>query len=502
VLRFAGPDQTTQSWATTLARADFGDLAACRPHGRDLVVTLVSPLALMEAAGALARRLPLKEDPAAALTELARLLPAEGQPVPRRLAPCLDARRTTSYLGHGIHVYKAKFFPRLVRAVLCALWADRGLRPLRVLDSFVGSGTALLEARLVGLASAGADLDPLSCLISRAKLALARADPGEMAAVIAAVADGRGAAAGEVRPWPEWLTRRIEPEELASIRGDIARIKAAIEPCEGATRDVLRVCLSDAVTRKLKMRFLGIGVGRFALEMHRRSVMELFVKQVAEQAQTVRCIRWFAERGLYPDTPAHVLQADARRLPLADESFDVVITSPPYLPASSGRENYVRSKAAALISLDIMSREQVEALDRAAVGSTTTDNGAARYEALPAHARELLEWLDSDDLKRIKHQPTLEYFRDMALAFGEMRRVLRGGGTAAVVVSKQSQFYEYSTRKPTFTARTAEILGDLAEAAGLEVAEALEVELDKRLAVARPRSLDAYYETILLLRKR
>ncbi len=45
----------------------------------------------------------------------------------------------------------------------------------------------------------------------------------------------------------------------------------------------------------------------------------------------------------------------------------------------------------------------------------------------------------------------------------------------------------------------AEVVAELAAANGLQVETALHVELNKQNAVARPRSLDAYYETILIL---
>jgi tRNA G10 N-methylase Trm11 len=76
------------------------------------------------------------------------------------------AKLTTGHLFHGLHVYKAKFFPRMVRTLL-NLYAPSP--SARVLDPFAGSGTALTEASVMGLPSAGVDIDPLSVLIAQAK---------------------------------------------------------------------------------------------------------------------------------------------------------------------------------------------------------------------------------------------------------------------------------------------------------------------------------------------
>lgn len=76
------------------------------------------------------------------------------------------AKKTTLSLSHDLHIYKAKFFPRMVRALINIF----GSNDLLVVDPFCGSGTALLEASLLGLNSRGIDIDPVCQLISRTKV--------------------------------------------------------------------------------------------------------------------------------------------------------------------------------------------------------------------------------------------------------------------------------------------------------------------------------------------
>jgi hypothetical protein len=68
------------------------------------------------------------------------------------------AKKTTLSLSHDLHIYKAKFFPRMVRALL-NIFGENG-KP--VFDPFCGSGTALLEASLLGTDSFGTDIDPIA----------------------------------------------------------------------------------------------------------------------------------------------------------------------------------------------------------------------------------------------------------------------------------------------------------------------------------------------------
>ena len=77
-----------------------------------------------------------------------------------------QAIKTSLCLTHDLHIYKAKFFPRMVRALL-NVFAEPGAT---VLDPYCGSGTALLEASLLGMNSIGIDIDPICKMISDAKV--------------------------------------------------------------------------------------------------------------------------------------------------------------------------------------------------------------------------------------------------------------------------------------------------------------------------------------------
>ncbi|MBW4497634.1 MAG: hypothetical protein KME26_32155 [Oscillatoria princeps RMCB-10] len=86
-------------------------------------------------------------------------------------------RQKTRYSAHGIHDYRGKFNPQIVRAIGNML----GLKPGDwVLDPFCGSGTTLLEAAHIGWNAIGVDCNPLGVLIARAKIAAISVPVGEL----------------------------------------------------------------------------------------------------------------------------------------------------------------------------------------------------------------------------------------------------------------------------------------------------------------------------------
>jgi methylase of polypeptide subunit release factors len=202
---------------------------------------------------------------------------------------------------------------------------------------------------------------------------------------------------------------------------------------------------------------------------------------------------------------SEVRLGDARALPFNDGTFDLIVTSPPYIPASSGRENYLKSKALAMTALGLIGVDEVDDYERTQVGSVHRSVGAglcaSPYHGLPPKAREVVEWMASDEVRQVKAAATASYFVDLAQSLREIRRVLREGGRCAMVIARQHTFYRYQSREVVRTIDNAAVVSELATVNGLEVEDTLHVELNKQNTVARPRSLDAYYETVLILGK-
>jgi hypothetical protein len=71
-----------------------------------------------------------------------------------------------SYLTHNFHPYSAKFIPQLPGHLIRALSSQNEM----ILDPFCGSGTTLVEAKLLGRRSIGVDIHPLGAFMSKVKV--------------------------------------------------------------------------------------------------------------------------------------------------------------------------------------------------------------------------------------------------------------------------------------------------------------------------------------------
>ena len=104
------------------------------------------------------------------------------------------SRQSTRYSVHGLHEYRGKFNPQVVRAIANILQLRTGSV---VLDPFCGSGTTLVEMAHMGIDSLGLDVNPLAVAISKAKLSALRASPRRLSEEATAIqAEVEGLASG------------------------------------------------------------------------------------------------------------------------------------------------------------------------------------------------------------------------------------------------------------------------------------------------------------------
>jgi site-specific DNA-methyltransferase (cytosine-N4-specific) len=231
---------------------------------------------------------------------------------------------------HRLHSYPAKFVPALPREIIKRLSGPGDL----VADPFCGSGTALVEALLLGRKAIGGDINPVALAATRAKtrrlhpeqlLRLTTLEAELPSAVKEARARGDVALPQSWHPTPGrrfrglsfWFTEEIALE-LSAIRSVLAA------EADEDVRQVALTCFSsiivavshqDSDTRYVR-RAKSVAVG---------DPTKLLVRRLAGAREALDALRKEVT------SSAAVRACDARTIDyLPPESVRLVVTSPPY----------------------------------------------------------------------------------------------------------------------------------------------------------------------------
>jgi DNA methylase len=220
---------------------------------------------------------------------------------------------------HRLHPYHGKFIPQLVEVLLERYLTSGG----RVLDPFAGSGTTLVQALESGYDATGTELAAFNCLLMRVKTA--RYDVEALRDELHDLVERLESLRTSARP-NAYLRRWYGPtaaKQLLAFR-------------EHAQSDVLRVILSRAARSARRAAHYDLEApsepmtAPYWCHKHRRTCRPVesangFLRRYA--LDTLARIEAFD--GVRSDREARVLHADARDVEY-DETFDAVITSPPY----------------------------------------------------------------------------------------------------------------------------------------------------------------------------
>ncbi len=301
----------------------------------------------------------------------------EGEPTDYRVIQ--DRNQTGSpnqYLTHWFYPYKGKFHPQIIRALLNIIDMKEGDV---LLDPFVGSGTAALEAQLLGIRCIAFDANPLCTLITRVKTRswqhLHDIEEYESTGWAQLVQ-----AASTLDP----KSRGIQKKDIDFTELGLPSFAHGLEPEELREFVYLAWLIALSGVARRKRDFAG------DLQVTWDKMVVSVRDQIAVKDE------------LDLDYPLpDVSQNDARDLPLADESVDGIITSPPYSIAL----NYVKNDKHALMAMGL----DPDDISGDFIG--VRGSGEAKYAL---------------------------YDADLEASIAEMARVLRPGAKCAIIIGNKT----------------------------------------------------------------
>lgn len=358
-----------------------------------------------------------------------------------------------SSLGRpAVHPFPARMAHGVVADALAG--RPRG----KILDPMVGSGAVIAAAKACGHAATGVDIDPLACLIARVWVTPVdhdavreRADSvlcqaGNLAAGMALRDAYPKDADSETKAFTRYWFDRRNRTQLAALATAISRTR----------RPIIREALWCAFSRLIFSKQNSVSL---ALDLPHSRPHRAFSTAPATPFE-----KWFdavervisgtiarSERRKGPR--ARVVLGDARRLQFQDATFDMVVTSPPYLNAI----DYMRASKFSLVWMgrgvgDLASiRARSIGTERGLYG----DKRVEVFRQIPM-LRSLLSRVP--DRQRALGA---KYALDLRATLQEVRRVLRRRGTALIVVG--------DNRIRGHFMRNSRVVEDVANAVGLRL---------------------------------
>ncbi len=226
----------------------------------------------------------------------------------------------------AIHPFPARMAPEVVADVLQRLQSEAC-----VLDPMMGSGTFPLAAGRQGHQALGIDTDPLALLIADTSRCAWDTD----AVLRCAQATYEKALDQRTSPWAhadaetdKFINYWFDPDAKQSL----GALAVAINEAPPRLAAPLWVAFSRLIVTK------DAGASRARDVSHSRPHRVRAMASFDPVHRFSGAVRTVLMRALHFGPPAHggsvhILRADARGLPLVDNSVDLVMTSPPYLTA-------------------------------------------------------------------------------------------------------------------------------------------------------------------------
>ena len=370
----------------------------------------------------------------------------------------LPNRRVLRYGVHGIHEYRGKFFPQLVKALIN--FSEVSERA-KILDPFCGSGTTICEAHALGMEALGIDLNPLSVLVSQVKTSLLSEDPEKLLSAkdYFATAFNNVLEAQPEKLWTnedlKYLRKWFDEKALC----ELALIRKTIDLYpDQKLRSFFYVCLSNIIRTVSWQKVSDLRVRKEISEYQKGTAIKLFKEEVEKVSKKVASYLFISQ---HYQTSTNLLSFDVKEgntveiCELLNSSYgqcDLLITSPPYATALP----YIDTDRLSLIILGLLPRNKHRSHEFSMIGNREITKAQCNqlWKTYQSRRHELPDTVSSfiDNLAEYYHcenvgfrrrnLPSLlaKYFLDMTDAMSASRKMMRPESYAFFIVGNNSTY--------------------------------------------------------------
>ena len=430
--------------------------------------------------------------------------------VPKRL----PNRRCLRYASHGLHEYRGKFFPQLVRALAnIGNVPDEGL----ICDPMCGSGTTIVEAKSFGRRAIGFDMNPLSVFVSDVKCRALELDPDELIETYSGITNILAVSNRETSDscWHARYSTKdryyLESWFAPKCLEDLGTVLSTLDNLQNADiRDFFRVCLSNVLRPVSFQKESDLRVRKEVREYSAGELQERFLKFSHRSVKLL--VAYLSEISADRAKSQHtVVAGDAREFaairPELKGSVDAIITSPPYATALP----YLDTDRLSLIVLGLLPRSDHRARDLEMIGNREVterirraywDEFEIRRSDLPENTCNLIDRIQelnstSEVGFRRRNLASLlsKYFLDMRSVLAQSLGALKPGAPMFLVVGNNRT----TAGGEEIQIETAKHLAEIGKRIGFEHIESIDMEMLASRDIFRANAMPS--EQIVWLRR-
>lgn len=365
----------------------------------------------------------------------------------------ISERKDPKFLTHGIHPYKGKFYPQLVRPLLNILGIEQGGC---VFDPFCGSGTVPLEAILNGYDAFGCDINPVAIEIGKAKNSIFKVSSYDFEKQIT-MFEKELQNYEEVEP--EGIFDKDAMEEIKSwfpekVIAKMAFIlqKIQIVPDERIRR-FLKVILSSIIREISQQDPSDLRIRRRKEPIDDASVIEMYLENLDKQNQNIMTYFHICNNAPEKIGESKIWRGNSTNVEevkknIGDKKIDIVITSPPYATALP----YIDTNRLNMLVLDGINASRRVPIEAEMTGTREINKSTrilyeekikkSDFDAITSDcAKDIIKTIynqnkNADVGFRRKNMAALiyMYFRDMSMVLNTLNEIVKDTGYVCLVI--------------------------------------------------------------------
>ena len=373
-------------------------------------------------------------------------------------------RKDTGYLTHSYHRYPAKFIPQLVHRLLKQYTQEGDL----VVDPFGGCGTTLIEAKVTGRPSIGVDINPVAVLITNAKktpihpIKLSKAY-SELQSELQFNELQYEFPFSEKRAYDIPDNERIDYWFLPQEKKKIAYLLTIIEGIEDDDLKNFFLCGLSNILKNSSIWAQKSNKPTRDLNKRPEDPFRLFTRQINQMILRNSTFFHILQSSGYRNIQCDIHLADARELPIESDSVSLILTSPPYVTA------YEYADLHQLTALWFRYTKDIPMFRRQFIG--TLHRAQDNVLLNSAIAQSIISNLKDKDPKLSRS--VASYFSNMNEVFDDMKRILKKGGHACIVIG--------NTHLQSVPILNAEVFVEQLKNIGLELETIIKREIPSKI---------------------